>query len=30
MPPPMHDPLPVRLVQRIRDRDGNGQRLIER
>ena len=27
---PMHDPLPVRLVQGIRYLDGNGQRLIER
>ena len=25
----MHDPLPVRLVQRVCDLDGNGQRLIE-
>ncbi len=26
----MHDPLPVRLVQRIRDLNSNGQRLVER
>ena len=27
---PMHDPLPVRLVQRIRDLDGDLERLIQR
>ena len=27
---PMHDPLPVRLVQCICDLNGNGQRLIHR
>ena len=27
---PMHDPLPVRLVQRIRNVDGDSQRLIQR
>ncbi len=26
----MHDPLPVRLIQRIRDLDGDLERLIER